>query len=127
MDERGAGLTEMVVYFATGNLSPSWPRSLSTNFAQDGGRVADGISGGDVYFARGGPRDPHAALPRKRAVHKTSGMTWSALSGGGGWGRGAARGVGHGHDGVSNIGADLGDAPKTNGFRRDDRDGLGTV
>ena len=75
MDERGAGLTEMVVYFATGNLSPSWPRSLSTNFAQDGGRVADGISGGDVYFARGGPRDPHAALPRKRAVHKTSGMT----------------------------------------------------
>ena len=36
--ERGVALTEMVVYFATGNLSPKWPRSPSANFAKEGQR-----------------------------------------------------------------------------------------
>ena len=57
MDERGVALTEMVVYFATEDLTPTWPRSLSTNIAKEGS-VAAPNSGGDVYFARGGPRYP---------------------------------------------------------------------
>ena len=42
--------------------------------------MVDNISGGDVYFARGGPRDPLAALPRKRDIRKINGMAWSGLA-----------------------------------------------
>ena len=36
--------------------------------------MADEISGGDVYFARGGPRDPLAALPRENVIRKINGI-----------------------------------------------------
>ena len=36
MYERCATLTEMAVYFATGNLSPKRPRSLPGNIAKEG-------------------------------------------------------------------------------------------
>ena len=36
--ERGLALTEMVVYFATGNLPHERTRSLSINFAKEGRR-----------------------------------------------------------------------------------------
>ena len=42
--------------------------------------MVDEISGGDVYFARGGPRDPLAALHRKFDIRKISGMAWSGLA-----------------------------------------------
>ena len=48
--------------------------------------MADEISGGDVYFARGGPRYPLAALHRKRDIRKINDMAWSGLAVGAGMG-----------------------------------------
>ena len=58
MDEHGAALTEMVVYFVVGNLSPKWPGSLSANFAKEGQRGRRNFMRGRLFRSGRTPNTP---------------------------------------------------------------------